>query len=370
MRRPRPVQGSQRRFRPCRRRSDSRDCGAPPARGGGRRISGAGRRRRVQPDRRPMSMQPAAAAEIAEALLARFRRADRDRRRCRSNSALSIGVADASADGADVDGADRQCRGRALPGQERRARNHTFLRSRHGQTAARTSRDASMSSSPPSSAANCASTTSRRPMSTGKLLGFEALVRWRHPTRGLVPPGVFIPIAEESGLIVEIGDWILRAACREAASWPERAERRGQSVAGSVSPKRSLRADPRRAGRDRPFGQPSRTGNHRRRPDRRFRARAWRSAPRQGARRAHCDGRFRHRLFVALLFAVVPVRQDQDRSVVHLRRRQQSAFGGDRARRPRPCARPPPARPRRRRRDAGSNWPSSRRKVATKCRAI
>jgi diguanylate cyclase (GGDEF)-like protein/PAS domain S-box-containing protein len=55
---------------------------------------------------------------------------------------------------------------------------------------------------------------------TGRLLGFEALARWLHPTRGLVPPNVFIPIAEKSGLIVEIGAWILREACREASSWP------------------------------------------------------------------------------------------------------------------------------------------------------
>ena len=54
----------------------------------------------------------------------------------------------------------------------------------------------------------------------GTIAGFEALVRWQHPKRGLVPPGMFIPLTEETGLIVAMGEWILRAACREAASWP------------------------------------------------------------------------------------------------------------------------------------------------------
>ena len=52
------------------------------------------------------------------------------------------------------------------------------------------------------------------------IIGFEALARWKHPTRGLVPPATFIPLAEESGLIFSISLWILREACREAASWP------------------------------------------------------------------------------------------------------------------------------------------------------
>lgn len=65
----------------------------------------------------------------------------------------------------------------------------------------------------------------------GDVIGFEALLRWNHPTRGNIPPSVFIPIAEESSLMIEIGEWVLREACREAAAWP-----RKLSVAVNLSP--------------------------------------------------------------------------------------------------------------------------------------
>jgi diguanylate cyclase (GGDEF)-like protein len=54
---------------------------------------------------------------------------------------------------------------------------------------------------------------------TGEALGYEALLRWRHPERGMVPPSEFIPLAEDNGLILSLGEWVLRRACRDAAAW-------------------------------------------------------------------------------------------------------------------------------------------------------
>ena len=66
---------------------------------------------------------------------------------------------------------------------------------------------------------------------TGQIIGFEALLRWDHLRRGFVPPDTFVPLAEESGLIDQIGEWVLREACREAASW-----RKPLQIAINLSP--------------------------------------------------------------------------------------------------------------------------------------
>jgi diguanylate cyclase (GGDEF)-like protein/PAS domain S-box-containing protein len=71
-----------------------------------------------------------------------------------------------------------------------------------------------------------------------KVIGFEALARWLHPVRGFVSPADFIPLAEESGLIVEMGEWILREACREAASWPKPLQ-----IAVNLSPAQFMHGD-------------------------------------------------------------------------------------------------------------------------------
>jgi diguanylate cyclase (GGDEF)-like protein len=72
------------------------------------------------------------------------------------------------------------------------------------------------------------------------IVGVEALIRWRHPLRGVVPPDEFIPLAEDSGMIVEIGRWVLEEACRQAATWAEKG--RALGIAVNVSAQQLARA--------------------------------------------------------------------------------------------------------------------------------
>jgi diguanylate cyclase (GGDEF)-like protein/PAS domain S-box-containing protein len=72
-------------------------------------------------------------------------------------------------------------------------------------------------------------------LNSGEILGFEALIRWQHPTRGIIPPDTFIPIAEETGLIIPIGAWVLHAACAQLALWHHR--RPSLKISVNLSPK-------------------------------------------------------------------------------------------------------------------------------------
>ena len=81
-------------------------------------------------------------------------------------------------------------------------------------------------------------------MDTGGLVGVEALVRWQHPQRGLVPPDAFIPLAEETGLVVPLGLWVLERACRQVADWSAGLEGGdGLSVSINVSQRQLRRAE-------------------------------------------------------------------------------------------------------------------------------
>ncbi len=78
---------------------------------------------------------------------------------------------------------------------------------------------------------------------SGRVTGAEALVRWQHPKRGMVSPGQFIPLAEETGLILSLGAWVLESACRQLADWARRPEMADLTIAVNVSARQFRQPD-------------------------------------------------------------------------------------------------------------------------------
>jgi diguanylate cyclase (GGDEF)-like protein len=80
-------------------------------------------------------------------------------------------------------------------------------------------------------------------IATGEITGFEALIRWSHPSRGETMPSAFVPFAEETGLIVELGGWVLREACRQAGRWEHSTSRGKLTVSVNLSPRQLMAPD-------------------------------------------------------------------------------------------------------------------------------
>src|SRR5258708_38096516 len=78
---------------------------------------------------------------------------------------------------------------------------------------------------------------------TGRIAGVEALVRWRHPDRGTIPPSEFIGLAEETGLIVQLGEWVLQESCRQVARWGGGHPDLSLQLSGNLSARQLLEAD-------------------------------------------------------------------------------------------------------------------------------
>ena len=152
---------------------------------------------------------------------------------------------------------------------------------------------------------------------TGAITSCEALIRWNHPERGVIAPMDFIPVAEETGLIVPLGEWVLRQACAEAARWPKHV-----TVAVNLSPAqfKSRNLVPT------VISALATSGLSAGRLELEITEMVLMQENEGAIATLHQlrdlgiknrDGRFRHRLFFTRLSAQLPVRPDQDRSILH-----------------------------------------------------
>ncbi len=169
----------------------------------------------------PDLSSPAEAAGIAEGILAAFRE---ENRRASSDGLMStsIGIAVCPSDTVEAEtlvthadtalyrakseGRDTYRFFEKSMGHEVRSRRIMELELRHAASRG----ELSLAYQP------------QKKIDTGETVGFEALLRWNHPERGNVSPAIFVPVAEESGSIVQIGEWVLEQACRDAAGWDDR----------------------------------------------------------------------------------------------------------------------------------------------------
>lgn len=178
----------------------------------------------------PLRPQPEAAARLVERVLAEFA-LEMDTARDPTAVGVSLGIAIYPRDGASADqlyaNADM-----ALYRAKREGRGHACFFDADMDKAARTRRqlENDLRQAIPRKQLYLEYQPIYDVGSDG-ISGYEALLRWKHPDRGMIAPETFIPIAEESGSIVPIGEWVLEEACREAASWHEPA-----SVAVNLSP--------------------------------------------------------------------------------------------------------------------------------------
>ncbi len=170
---------------------------------------------------------------------------------------------------------------------------------------------------------------------SGEITGFEALVRWQHPELGLVPPARFIPIAEENGMIVPIGEWVLREACRQTKAWLD-AGAKPMVVSANLSSRQFHQESMLKTVTDAlefggAAGRPPVPRNHGELPDARSRRRGRHAVPAAQHGSRHLDRRLRHRLFLARAPQALPARLAQSRPRLHQRYHRESRGRGDRA---------------------------------------